>query len=166
MDRQMCSTSAHLSGSGGQAWADSHVHPCRSDPFCFLTSPACSLGPENKGPSWTDSVSPLWGGDRAGLSTGQVFAASWPLTHKRTKSGSAKWDASSHRQWEIQPSNQRGRHEQGPDPLYFSSVKLTQPQNHFPGQGSGEPRLCATQSLPFSATVFASVFILVSLGER
>lgn len=84
MDRQMWSTAAHLSGSGGQVWADSHVHPCRSDPFCFLTS-ACSLGPENKGPSWTDSVSPLWGGDRAGLSTGQVFAVSWPLTHSENQ---------------------------------------------------------------------------------
>lgn len=48
MDRQMWSTAAHLSGSGGQAWADSRVHPCRSDHFCFLTSLACSLDPENK----------------------------------------------------------------------------------------------------------------------
>ena len=53
-----------------------------------------------------------------------------------------------------------------PDPLRLSSAKLTQPQNHSPGQGSGEPRLWVAQSSPFSATIFASVFILVCLGER
>ena len=85
---------------------------------------------------------------------------------QRTKPGRAKWDASSHRQWAIQPSNQSGRDEQGPDSLHLSSAKLTQPRSRCLGQGSGEPCLCAAQSSPFSATVFTSVFILVSLGER
>ena len=42
MDRQMWSTAAHLSGSGGQAWADSRVHPCRSDHF-WIWAVGCYL---------------------------------------------------------------------------------------------------------------------------